>query len=490
MRSVKEIFDKLGLPPEKLKERLKKDTELTNRCRAGIQLLNINQAGVDLIKATDKTEAIARFRETLSPETSNTFIAAMVDCYTKGVSDQDTVAMTLTGEKLPVRYKIAIDASSRDTWDLVYVAVTHQEKETLTQELVYMTDIFEAVLKGIDVCVSHVDANGVFRKSVGSWLRRFHLQDDDLVGENVFNVYPASLHPAIQAGLDGEVVNFIDSSIERELDGREWYVRSYFLPAKQNGAYLLTIDITDLHLTQRQLEQQALALQRSHDELTQFAQVVSHDLREPIRTIELYTELLIDRLEDQLDEKTKNYLQTITRSVERMQDLISDLSHYNHIRPSDTLQKVDLNHTMESVLGNLAGAIKESNADVAYSALPTLKTNGHWFTVLFQNLIGNAIKYRGTKQAKIVVTANEDQGVWTFRVSDNGIGIETRYQNRIFEMFRRLHTRDQYPGTGMGLAICKKIVSQWSGRIWVESTPDIGSTFSFTFLEAATSHKK
>ncbi|MBI4783081.1 MAG: PAS domain-containing protein [Oscillatoriophycideae cyanobacterium NC_groundwater_1537_Pr4_S-0.65um_50_18] len=241
------------------------------------------------------------------------------------------------------------------------------------------------------------------------------------------------------------------------------------------------VDITDRKQAEQALQQLTIDLQRSNQELEQFAYVASHDLQEPLRAITSYTQLLAKRYQGQLDEKADKYIYYVVDGAARMQQLIQDLLAYSRVgRYELKLQPTDCNVILKQVRNDLQVAIAESNAVITVDALPTIPADTAQVTQLFQNLIGNALKYHGQAAPIIRISASQQGKDWIFSIQDNGIGIEPQYAERIFEIFQRLHTRREYDGTGLGLAICKKIVERHHGRIWVESTLGQGATFYFT----------
>ncbi|WP_420628841.1 PAS domain S-box protein [Candidatus Leptofilum sp.] len=230
-----------------------------------------------------------------------------------------------------------------------------------------------------------------------------------------------------------------------------------------------------------ELENSNLQLARSNAELEQFAYVASHDLREPLRKIKSYTELLSRRYEGKLDARADKYIDYIVDGSSRMQQLITDLLMYSRLGRADlNLNLTALSAILDGVMSDLELNIQESGATITADPLPTLNVDAQQISRLLQNLLGNALKFRGDKLAQIHISAEEKDDEWLFSVSDNGIGIEPQYVDRIFLIFQRLHTRGEYPGTGMGLAICKKIVENHNGRIWATSQPKQGATFHFT----------
>jgi len=223
-------------------------------------------------------------------------------------------------------------------------------------------------------------------------------------------------------------------------------------------------------------------LARSNKELEQFAYVASHDLQEPLRMVTSFVQLLARQYEGKLDEEADQYIHEIVEGAARMRALILDLLAYSRVDSAGSpLIELDSGKALDQTLSNLEVTLKENKAVVSRGRLPRIKGDFNQVVQLFQNLIGNAIKFHGSETPEIRVEAEERGGEWVFTVQDNGIGLEPQYGEQIFEIFKRLHSRSEYPGTGIGLAICKKVVTRHGGRIWVESEPGKGSTFCWTF---------
>jgi len=221
-------------------------------------------------------------------------------------------------------------------------------------------------------------------------------------------------------------------------------------------------------------------LERSNKELEQFAYVASHDLQEPLRMVSSYTELLERRYGDKLDDKGRTFINFAVDGAVRMQRLINDLLEFSRVSTrGKPMQSVDVNRVLGAVRANLSVAIREAGALVTNEALPSVVADETQLVQLLQNLVGNAIKFRGGERPLVHVSAQPGATECVFAVRDNGIGIAPEYFERIFVIFQRLHARGEYPGTGIGLAVCRRIVERHGGRIWVESAPGQGSTFYF-----------
>ncbi|MCF6469708.1 HAMP domain-containing protein [Nonomuraea sp. MG754425] len=235
---------------------------------------------------------------------------------------------------------------------------------------------------------------------------------------------------------------------------------------------------------------QAEELRRSNSELEQFAYVASHDLQEPLRKVASFTQMLEQRYGPQLDERARQYIHYAVDGAKRMQLLINDLLDFSRVgRVTGERSEVDSGAALDRALDNLSATIEEAGAVVTRDELPRVNGNETQLTQLFQNLVENAVKFRSEEPPRVHVGARRDGELWEFSCSDNGIGVEPKYADRIFLIFQRLHARDVYPGTGIGLALCRKIVEYHGGRLWLDGAPDSdpgddtdgrGATFRWT----------
>ena len=276
----------------------------------------------------------------------------------------------------------------------------------------------------------------------------------------------------------------------RRKDGSEFPAEATF-SAVRSDADMIThhvlefSDITEFRHAREELIRRTEELSRSNKELEQFAYVASHDLQEPLRMVASYTQLIAQRYRGKLDTDADEFIAYAVDGATRMQAIINDLLTLSRVSTRNTpFSRVDAKLSLDKALANLRLVIGETGATIICDSLPALKADGSQLTQLFQNLIGNAIKFRGDNPPRVEIGAEQQNGDWVFHVRDSGIGIAPEYFERIFLMFQRLHTKKEYPGSGIGLTIFKKIVERHGGRIWIESEPGKGTAFYFTIPTA------
>ncbi len=247
------------------------------------------------------------------------------------------------------------------------------------------------------------------------------------------------------------------------------------------GTLSMITDITERKKAEENLKLKLEELRRSNEELEQFAYVSSHDLQEPLRMISSYLQLLQRRYEGNIDERADKYIHYAVEGAFRLQNLINDLLEFSRVTTrAKEPELTDCEFVLNHILSNLEVFTEENDATVSHSSLPEVMADSTQLAQVFQNLIINGIKFHSDEAPKIHISAEKKASEWVFLVKDNGIGIDPQYSEKIFEVFKRLHGKEEYPGTGIGLAVCKKIVERHGGRIWVESELGKGSTFYFT----------
>jgi len=325
--------------------------------------------------------------------------------------------------------------------------------------------------------------------------KQFGYRRDELVGQKVKSIIPEGFAERLVA--DGTrsaaeaLVQQIGMGIElygRRKNGSEFPIEIMLSPLESPDGILVTAAIRDISVrknSEQHLVNTVGELKRSNDELQQFAYVASHDLQEPLRMVASYTQLLAQRYKGRLDSDADEFIAYAVDGANRMQRLIQDLLAYSRAGTNGkALHEISSENALKEALTSLRAPIKESGAVVTHDSLPAITTDETQLAQVFQNLVGNAIKYRSIEIPHVHVSAMKNGGnEWIFSVRDNGIGIDPQYFERIFILFQRLHGQEDFKGTGIGLAICKKIVEHLGGRIWVESQPEKGSSFCFTLPE-------
>jgi PAS domain S-box-containing protein len=298
------------------------------------------------------------------------------------------------------------------------------------------------------------------------------------------STYPVEDCPIYAAYKDGAVHRGSDEVFWRK-DGTSFHVEYTSTPIVEDerivGAVVTFRDISERKLAEEKLKELSDELFRSNADLEQFAYSAAHDLQEPLRVVAGFVKLLAKRYKGKLDEKAYEFIEYAIEGTKRMQALIKDLLDYSQIgTKSKSFEPTECLSALDKAIFNLQAAIKENGAVIIHDNLPIVTADSSQLIRLFQNLIGNAIKFHGKDTPRIHISAERMKNEWVFSIEDNGIGIESKFADQIFISFRRLHSREEYPGTGIGLAACKKIVERHGGRIWVKSEPGKGSIFYFT----------
>jgi PAS domain S-box-containing protein len=326
--------------------------------------------------------------------------------------------------------------------------------------------------------------------------KTFGFTREEIIGRNLSSIVPHHLRKQYAREVDEffakEKFGFVrmtNEMIAIHKDGHEFpmEIGIFRISEEEGDSYCAFVrDITERKQLHEELEnrvqERTAELSHSNEELRQFAKIASHDLQEPLRAVEGFANLLSESAKGKLDNESQEFLEYILDGTKRMQGLIQAVMSHSSIRREEGGDQAvsDCNFVIEEVLANLSVSIKETGARFEVDNLPEVAIERGQLVQLFQNLISNSLKYRGPEEPRIFISAERSVDQWLFSVRDNGIGIDPKYSNKIFDMFARLHGKTQYSGTGMGLAICKKIVKSHGGNIWVESEVGHGSIFLFT----------
>ncbi len=356
---------------------------------------------------------------------------------------------------------------------------------------------FRSLVESTSDWIWEVDESGVYTYASPKVKELLGYEPEEIIGKTPFDLMPAD--EAKRVAAEFRAVMDARKDFDR-LENTNLHKEGYPVVLETSGVPIfdnkgnfrgyrgIDRDITERKKAQEQLEilnaelkRHTRELEQSNRDLEQFAHVASHDLQEPLRVVASFTQLLERRCKDNLDSDVREYMDYIVDGATRMQQLINDLLVFSRVRARGRpLEPADCNAVLGQAIANLGRAIQENQAVITNDELPTVRVDASQIARLFQNLIGNAIKFRSGENPCVHVSAKKEGDQWVFSVRDNGIGIESQYHERIFEIFRRLHGREEYPGTGIGLALCRRIAERHDGRIWVESQEGKGSTFCFT----------
>jgi len=344
-----------------------------------------------------------------------------------------------------------------------------------------VTSILESITDGFFAVDSHWQITYLNKRAE----QLLHRRCEELLGKNVWEEFPAAVSNSI---CFDQCQKAVAEQVAVEF---EWFypvLNTWFAVygyPSPDGLSVYLHDISERKRAEEVLAQRTAELQRSNEELQQFAYVASHDLQEPLRMVASFTQLLAQRYQGQLDTEADEFINYVVDGAKRMQQLIQDLLAYT--RAGGTTQEwasVDCEAVLACTLKDLQLAIQDTQAEVTHDPLPKVWGDAKQIGLVFQNLISNALKFCGEAPPRVHISTQQAGSQWTFTVKDNGIGIDPQYADKIFELFQRLYTRQEYPGTGIGLAICRKTVERHRGRIWVESEQGKGTTFFFTLLAA------
>ena len=366
------------------------------------------------------------------------------------------------------------------------------ERIKLENELVESEEKFKAIASSAQDAIITIDNNG----NISYWNKAaeniFGYSSQQGIGKDLHMlIAPEIYHPNFQKGMEEFKLcgkgNAVGKTLELSAlrsNNEEFPIELSLSAIKLGekwGAVGIIRDITERKEIEKSLNKRTEELERSNKDLEEFAYIASHDLQEPLRMITSYVQLLERRYKDKLDQDANDFIGYAVEGSTRMKSLINDLLVYSRVgTKGKEFTSTDINVILKKVLQNLQIALDENKVEISIGQMPKIMADDVQMIQLFQNLIGNAIKFKGDAPPIISVKCEEQNKEFIFSISDNGIGIEKEYYDRIFMIFQRLHTRDQYPGTGIGLAVCRKIVERHGGGIWLDSEFGKGTTFYFS----------
>ena len=456
---------------------------------AGGQIILVNSQAERMF-GWDRGELLGKPVETLIPERFHPHHAQQRVSYFAAARTRSLGAglelCGLRSDRSEFPIEISLSPVTTDTGAASMAAIRDITERKRTDEA---RALLAAIVENSDDAIITKTPDGIVTSWNGGAERLFGYSAAEMLGKSVDVLIPPEQHDEERSIASrirrGEPVAHYESR-RRAKGGRIIDVSLRISPLRNAqgevvGASKIARDITERTRAERELARRAEALARSNEELEQFAYVASHDLQEPLRTVASYTQLVELRQKEQDDPRLAEYVDFITGGVRQMQGLIEDLLAYSRVNHRGHVSEpVDFNAVMKTVLDGLAGAIADSRGQVTFDRLPAVSGHRAQLAQLLQNLVGNALKYHGEAPPRVHVSAHRDAGGWQISVADDGIGIDPAHFEKIFVIFQRLHTRERYGGSGIGLALCRKIVNLHGGRLWVESAgPGRGSTFHF-----------
>jgi len=360
------------------------------------------------------------------------------------------------------------------------------------RELIDSEQKFKAICNSAQDAIILIDNDGNIIYWNNSAENIFHYSEGEVLGKNLHKLLaPEKYHVNHFSAMEKFKATGEGNAIGKTLDltalrknGEEFPIElslsAIKIKDKWNAVGIIR-DTSERKKIEKLLKERTEALEKSNKELEEFAYIASHDLQEPLRMISSYVQLLERRYKNKLDQDANDFISYAVEGSARMKALINDLLAYSRVgTKGKEFAKTNISDILKKVLQNLQIALEENKVEISIGPMPVIMADDTQMIQLFQNLIGNAIKFKNKNPPKISIDCKEKNGNYIFSVSDNGIGIEKEYYDRIFMIFQRLHTRDKYPGTGIGLAVCKKIVERHGGSIWLESEVGKGTIFYFS----------
>ncbi|MFQ6013453.1 MAG: PAS domain S-box protein [Thermoplasmata archaeon] len=475
-----------------IREYLKVSPEFLSRLPEMAAVLDVNAAALKLLGAESSDELSVGIQDILVPEVMQALEEIIVTIWEgKTHFEGEFLLSNLRGIRIPTILSMTVAGDPPNYRRVIMTLTDITERKKREEEIRKLSNV---VVQTADAVVI-TDTGGVTEYVNPAFTAITGYTQEEALGETPRILKSGRHDDAFYQELWGTILSgeaFRGLFTNKRKDGTLFYEEKTIMPLHDDAGVITHFVSTGKDVTARieaakVLASHAKELERSNAELEEFAYVASHDLKEPLRMISSFLLLLEEKYKGRLGSDADEYIAFAVEGADRMQKQISDLLEYSRVgRPSHDLETVSCEHVLDHAVANLGDAIEETGAAVTHDALPTVLADQIQMIQLFQNLIGNAIKFRGPDPPRVHISAEKSEKEWRFAVRDNGLGIDPPHAERIFTIFQRLHARDAYPGTGIGLAICRKIVERLGGRIWVDSRLGEGSTFYFTLPEGET----
>jgi PAS domain S-box-containing protein len=456
------------------------------------RIIEANEATLKMYGATNKDDLQGKSAfELIVPKDRIRAFAGMEETLEQGfIQNREYQIILKDGRTIPVEMSVALmkDASGKVT-GFVGISRDISERKQAAETLRRSEEHFRLLIENALDIIILLNSDGTVRYQSPSAERVLGYKPGEVLGTSGFAfIHPDDLPRVIDTFAAMLQQPGILPPLELRVQHKDgsWHVietlgNNLLNNPAVEGIIINVRDITERKHMEAELRQVLAELRRSNEELQQFAYIVSHDLQEPLRTIIGFLQLLANRYQGKLDTDAEEFIRYASEGATRMQSLIQDLLAYARVESRELeLRATECTALVQRTLSDLQRAITESGATITLDPLPTVQTDAQRLRLVFQNLISNALKFRSTARPCVHISAHQEGASWVFAVRDNGIGIDPKQAERIFQVFQRLHLHREYPGTGMGLAICKKVIERHGGRIWVESEVGKGATFFFS----------